>query len=319
MPVAPDPAPTTRTSDPDDLSAGPDQHDPDRTAGREVDGRRPLPGVLKRSTVSRRAALGGLGALGLTAVATACGIGGSSSASSPSSTAGASSSSSTAARPGSTGGSGSTGGGVAGGSPGTTAAGSTAACTLTPEQTEGPYYLDIDQVRRDITEGKPGTPLELTIQVLDQDGCTPRRDAAVDIWHCDAMGDYSGVNDDVQQGSPTFLRGTQVTDADGKVTFTTIYPGFYQGRAVHIHVKIHPTKTSQVTTQLYFPDDLSRTVFAAAPYSSHRGTITPNARDGIYRDGGRQLTLAPTKRGDGYQASFVAAVGASSGGGSSRL
>ena len=313
-PISPatDDQPDPRGADPSTVPA------PDPTTEAEHDPRPPLPGALRRSTVSRRAALGGLSALGLSAVAAACGVGGSPSASSPSSTAG-SSSSSTTGRPGATGGSGSTGGGVAGGSPGTTAAGSTAACTLTPEQTEGPYYLDIDQVRRDITEGKPGTPLELTIQVLDQDGCTPLRDAAVDIWHCDAMGDYSGVNDDIQQGSPTFLRGTQVTDADGKVTFTTIYPGFYQGRAVHIHVKIHPTKASQVTTQLYFPDDLSRTVFAAAPYSSHRGSITPNAQDGIYRDGGRQLTLAPTKAGDGYQASFVAAVGAASGGSSSRL
>ena len=318
MPAAPDPVPTTRTDDPD-VRPGPDQPATARATGPEVDGRRPLPGVLRRSTVSRRAALGGLGALGLTAVATACGVGGSSSASSPSSTAGASSSSSTTARSGSSGGTGSTGGGVAGGSPGTTAAGSTAACTLTPEQTEGPYYLDLDLVRRDITEGKAGTPLERTIQVLAEDGCTPMRDAAVDIWHCDAMGDYSGVNDDIQQGSPTFLRGTQVTDGDGKVTFATIYPGFYQGRAVHIHVKIHPTKTSEVTTQLYFPDDLSRTVYAAAPYSAHRGTITPNARDGIYRDGGSKLTLSPTKSGDGYQATFVAAVGGSSGGGASRL
>ena len=76
------------------------------------------------------------------------------------------------------------------------------------------------------------------------------------------------------------------TDTNGQVRFTTIYPGFYQGRAVHIHVKIHPTKTSQVTTQLYFPDELSRTVFTAAQYSAHRGTFTPNAQDGIYRDGG---------------------------------
>jgi protocatechuate 3,4-dioxygenase beta subunit len=280
----------------------------------------PVPAAVRRSTVSRRAALGGMGALGLSAVAAACGAGGSSSSSGSAagsgsatsgSTGGAGTSPSTSAAT-AAGGSATTGGAAASGG-----SASPAACTLTPEQTEGPYYLDIDMVRRDITEGKPGTPLELEVQVLDSDGCTPRRDVAVDIWHCDAGGDYSGVSDEIQSGSDTFLRGTQVTDGDGKVTFATIWPGFYPGRAVHIHMKVHPTSTSEVTTQLYFPDGANAEVFTAAPYSSHQGTVTTNARDGIYGDGGSQLTLSPTRQGDGYRATFVAAVGDTGSGSSS--
>jgi protocatechuate 3,4-dioxygenase beta subunit len=110
-------------------------------------------------------------------------------------------------------------------------------CVLAPEQTEGPYYLPGDKLRRNVTEGKPGVPLTLKLTVLDASTCKPIKGAAVDIWHCDAGGIYSGTS---QQGAEklTFLRGIQKTDAKGLATFKTIYPGWYQGRTVHIHVRV---------------------------------------------------------------------------------
>lgn len=120
-------------------------------------------------------------------------------------------------------------------------------CLLTPEMTEGPYYLDTDLLREDVTEGTPGLPLRLQVLVADSQACTPLTNAAVDIWHCDAQGFYSGVNARPGGGagespavdSGTFLRGIQLTGEDGVAAFTTIYPGWYTGRTVHIHMKVH--------------------------------------------------------------------------------
>ncbi len=124
-------------------------------------------------------------------------------------------------------------------------------CVLTPELTEGPFYLDLDQVRSDITEGRPGVPLALRVTVVDADSCEPIKDAAVDVWHCDAEGVYSGVQGD----DGTFLRGIQMTDASGVATFQTVYPGWYTGRAVHIHLKVHLGGTETFTGQLFFEDE----------------------------------------------------------------
>src|SRR4029450_6300067 len=104
---------------------------------------------------------------------------------------------------------------------------------LAPELTEGPYYVDDAAVRRNIKRGKTGVPLRLRLRVLDVSSCKPIRGAAVDIWHCDALGVYSGVQGD----SDDFLRGVQRTNATGWAEFRTVYPGWYRGRAVHIHVK----------------------------------------------------------------------------------
>ena len=136
-----------------------------------------------------------------------------------------------------------------------------AACVLTPEMTEGPYFVDGDAVRSDITEGRPGTPLTLKLRVVDARGCTPVEGAAVDVWHADAGGNYSAFGSSASDS--TFLRGIQRTDADGAVTFETIYPGWYQGRAVHIHVKVAVDGTEVHTGQLFFDDDASERVFAA--------------------------------------------------------
>jgi protocatechuate 3,4-dioxygenase beta subunit len=149
---------------------------------------------------------------------------------------------------------------------------------LTPELTEGPYYLDLDFVRKDITEGRPGLPFELELTVVDADSCEPIRDAAVDVWHCDAGGRYSGVEGD----SSTFLRGIQLTDADGVARFRTIFPGWYPGRAVHIHVKVYLGDTETFTGQLFFDDATLDSVYAAEPYAARGPADVTNESDGIY-------------------------------------
>lgn len=161
-------------------------------------------------------------------------------------------------------------------------------CLLSPETTEGPFYVDPRLVRRDITEGRPGVPLALTLQVVDSD-CRPVPEARVDVWHCDAVGDYSGVR---QPGGSdttgeTYLRGTQFTDAEGVARFATIWPGWYRGRTPHVHFKVFLDARTVLTSQMFFPDARSAAVYRAAqPYTSRGAPDTPNARDGIARRAG---------------------------------
>ena len=140
-------------------------------------------------------------------------------------------------------------------------------CVLAPEPTEGPFYLDDQKVRRNITEGKPGVPLTLRLKVVDVSTCRAIRNAAVDIWHCDAAGAYSGVPGG---GSGEFLRGIQRADAKGVAVFRTIYPGWYPGRTLHIHVMVHIGGNVVHTGQLYFPDSLTDAVYRRAPYRGDR-------------------------------------------------
>jgi protocatechuate 3,4-dioxygenase beta subunit len=170
-------------------------------------------------------------------------------------------------------------------------------CILSPELTEGPFYIDLDLVRRDITEGRPGTALELVVKVVDGESCDAIEDAAVDIWHCDADGVYSGVQGD----SGTFLRGIQMTDADGDAGFQTIFPGWYSGRAVHIHVKAHLGGTDSYTGQLFFDDAVTEAVYEAEPYNMRPGPDTPNEADGIFGQGGDQTVVNLSPTGDGYR------------------
>src|SRR5436305_14783301 len=146
---------------------------------------------------------------------------------------------------------------LAGGAEGGNAAIETGAaqCVLTPELTEGPYYIAGEKVRRDIRDGHPGTLLALRLTVLNAATCKPINGAAVDIWHADAAGDYSGFG--AGAGSRTFMRGIQRTDKNGVAIFTTVYPGWYQGRAVHIHVKVHVGGAVVHTGQLFFSDTLT--------------------------------------------------------------
>ena len=180
-------------------------------------------------------------------------------------------------------------------------------CVLTPELTEGPYYVDGEALRRDITEGKPGTALLLNLKVLNARTCKLIRDAMVEIWHCDAGGVYSGAV--ANNPGTNFLRGGQKTNANGIAQLKTIYPGWYQGRAVHIHVKVHVKGRVVHTGQLFFPAAVSQAVYAHAPYRTH-GTSpdTSNAQDAIYRNGGAKGMLALKRTSSGYTGAITMGV-----------
>jgi len=165
----------------------------------------------------------------------------------------------------------------------------TVSCILTPEQTEGPYYIAGEKLRRNITDGRPGTPLVLRAFVVDATTCRPIRNAAVDIWHADAGGVYSGFGDGAS--SRTFMRGIQRTNAKGLAQFRTVYPGWYQGRTVHIHVKVHVGGSVVHTGQLYFPDSVTDAVYGRAPYSSRPNRDVRNATDSVYRNGGSKSVV----------------------------
>jgi protocatechuate 3,4-dioxygenase beta subunit len=173
------------------------------------------------------------------------------------------------------------------GTPSTTAP----SCVLMPELTEGPYYLDLDLLRSDITEGRPGLPLDLRVDVVDARSCEPIEGAAVDVWHCDAGGAYSGVRG--SEGE-TFCRGVQMTDASGTAAFRTVFPGWYAGRAVHIHVKVAADGDQVHTGQLFFDPDTLSDVYSAEPYVARGEPDVPNESDGIYRESGGVTVVAVT-------------------------
>jgi protocatechuate 3,4-dioxygenase beta subunit len=179
-------------------------------------------------------------------------------------------------------------------------------CTLTPEMTEGPYYLSGEPTRRDITEGSAGTPMQLTFTVVDIDGCAVLPDASVEIWHADAGGNYSDFGS--AASSRTFLRGAQTTAGDGRATFKTIYPGWYQGRATHIHIKVHTGGNVVHTGQLFFDEAMNSAVYANSPYNAHSGTRTLNSQDGIYSSGGAQSLATVTNSGSTYVATATLGV-----------
>ena len=140
-------------------------------------------------------------------------------------------------------------------------------CVLTPEATEGPFYFDPKLVRSDITEGKQGALLLLTVQIVEAKDCAPLQDTRVDVWHADALGLYSGYAR-LETGSAkgqTFLRGTQFTGTEGEVHFNTIYLGWYPGRTPHIHFKVFIDNRNVITGQLYFPEHITEHVYAASP------------------------------------------------------
>lgn len=190
-------------------------------------------------------------------------------------------------------------------------------CLARPEQTEGPYFVDERlhrmDIRSDPTNGKVtvGTPFTLTFQVsrLHAGDCRPLSDAQVDIWHCNARGIYSDVQDPgFDTSGQKFLRGYQMTDARGEARLITIYPGWYPIRTVHIHFKIRTApivrRQYEFTSQLYFPDDLTDRVHAVLPYSSMGLRRVRNRQDFIFQNGGDRLMLEPTPMSDGYAATF---------------
>jgi protocatechuate 3,4-dioxygenase beta subunit len=179
-------------------------------------------------------------------------------------------------------------------------------CVLAPEQTEGPYYIDGEKVRRTITEGRPGSPLTLRATVVDASTCKPIKAAAVDVWHCDAGGTYSGFGGGA--GNRTFLRGVQRTNAKGLAIFKTIYPGWYPGRTVHIHVKVHLGGTVVHTGQLYFPDRVTDAVYRKKPYRNRPGRDIRNANDSVFRNGGKRSLVSVRKVRGGYVAAITMGV-----------
>jgi protocatechuate 3,4-dioxygenase beta subunit len=195
---------------------------------------------------------------------------------------------------------------AAAGGPAAVASGAVS-CVLTPELTEGPYYIEGEKVRRNITEGKAGVPLTLRLEVVDASTCKPIKGAAVDIWHADAVGVYSGFGSGAR--SRTFLRGIQRTDGNGIAVFKTIYPGWYPGRAVHIHLKVHVGGSVVHTGQLFFPDTLTDRVYRRAPYKRRPGRTTRNANDSIFVNGGRKSMLSlRADGGRGYVGSITMGV-----------
>lgn len=198
------------------------------------------------------------------------------------------------------------------------------ACLITPEQTEGPYFVDErlnrSDIRLDPSDGKltAGIPLKLDLSVsgVTQGQCQALEKAVIDIWHCNSQGIYSDVRDpSFSTVGKQFLRGYQVTDNNGKASFLTIYPGWYPGRAVHIHFKVRTQlangKVKTFTSQLYFDDHITDQVFQAPIYAKHGERHPRNDRDGIFgwHDSGQQLLLKPSLQKDGsYQASYSIGV-----------
>ena len=178
-------------------------------------------------------------------------------------------------------------------SPTSTTGGSTSsACAVTPSETEGPYPDRLGMInsqaffRRDITEGRPGLALSLVLTFVNTNqNCQPLPNAAVEVWQCDASGNYSEYAQPGYDGTgQTFLRGLQTTDANGQVTFTTIYPGWYQGRATHIHIEVVRNGSSVKVTQIAFPESTNTAVYATGVYAGRGSNPTANTADDIFRD-----------------------------------
>jgi len=186
-----------------------------------------------------------------------------------------------------------------------------AQCVVTPALTEGPYFVDEMLNRSDIRSdpatgaARPGVPLDLTLALsqVGASGCGPLAGALVDMWHCDALGVYSDVSAQRSVGQQ-FLRGYQISDAGGNVRFTTIYPGWYQGRAVHIHFKVRTNpagaRGTEFTSQPFFDEALTDQVHAQAPYSQKGRRDTLITADGIFRSGGTTLLVPLAASGGGY-------------------
>jgi protocatechuate 3,4-dioxygenase beta subunit len=223
--------------------------------------------------LSRRAALGAIGAAAA-AVAAACGD----SPTSPSTT--------------------STGG---------TTTSTNANCAITPTETIGPFPSRSDMFRSDIRENRGGTPLTLTVKVVNVNSvCAAVVGADVEIWQCDAAGDYSQYG---SQTAATFLRGIQTTNAAGEVTFTTIYPGWYQGRATHIHLEVTRSGQSIKATQIAFPESVNNAVHATGVYASRGTNPMSNQSDGIFADSLASELVTPVgSPSSGYTATFQVGV-----------
>jgi len=173
-------------------------------------------------------------------------------------------------------------------------------CTVTGSDVQGPFWLNLNLVRQDITEGSPGVPVQLFLRIQDAATCSPIEGAVVDVWQTDAAGDYSGFQSRGTQGL-TFLRGIQLTPPSGLVSFQTIYPGWYSGRTMHLHVKVTPQVGTELTTQLYFPQSVNDRVATLPPYDLQGPPPVTNGTDGFF-DAARLLKLRRDGAGNGIVA-----------------
>ena len=190
----------------------------------------------------------------------------------------------------------------------TTTTGSTnAACAVTPGETAGPYPSVVDLFRSDIRDGRTGTLLTLTVKVVNVNaGCAAVANADVEVWHCDSAGNYSEYG---TERAENYLRGIQTTNGNGEVTFTTIYPGWYQGRATHIHLEVKTGGVSRKITQIAFPESTNNTVYRTGVYASRGSNPTSNLSDGIFADSLSSELVTPS--GDptvGYSAGCQVAI-----------
>lgn len=181
-------------------------------------------------------------------------------------------------------------------------------CTLQPRLTEGPYYIDPYLLREDITEGRPGRAVNLALQVVDS-LCRPVEGLRVDIWHCDAQGRYSGFEREGTAGE-TFLRGTQPTDAQGVARFLTIFPGWYPGRAPHVHFKVFPDERRELTSQIFFDDARASAIYEGDPAYARSGErSTFNRNDALAQKAG-PAARARLREVDGIlQSALVVGIG----------
>ena len=208
--------------------------------------------------------------------------------------------------------------------PGTTAAstaafGTAGSCVLIPEETEGPYALDLSgdepMFRSEITEGHAGVPLSMTLALVDANAdCVPVSGARVDLWHCDAEGSYSGFS---QPGNDTtgetFCRGIQLTDENGQVTFQTVYPGWYQGRITHVHFQVFLDSGLAATSQIAFPEEVTAAVYAVDPYAAKgpNTSVTSFAQDMVFADGTQyQMASMTGDPSSGYTATLLVGIAA---------
>jgi protocatechuate 3,4-dioxygenase beta subunit len=259
--------------------------------------------------ISRRSLLSGLGSLGFVLLASSC----SSKQEAEGYDASTGGSSGDASAVTGEGGSSSTGGAApaAGGSSGN------ATCQVTPEETAGPYPDKIGMLgdskyfRSDITEGRTGVPLTLTLTISNTNGgCAPLANANIEIWHCDADGNYSEYTQPGYDGTgETFLRGVQTTDANGEVTFKTIYPGWYQGRVTHIHFQVYVSGKPIKTSQIAFDESITSTVYDTSDYVSHGQSPMTNAQDMVFSDGDEyELAELTGDTSKGYAATLAVGV-----------
>ena len=191
------------------------------------------------------------------------------------------------------------------------------ACILTPQAEEGPYYIDPKLARTDIRDGKVGVPLTLRLRVIEAGPCSALSGARVDIWHCDARGIYSafpgqGDSHKIDTSSATFLRGTQMTDKSGWAEFTTIYPGWYPGRATHIHFKIFTDEKTVLVGQTFFPEALNEFIYTNVPdYTGRkreRAVLNVNDNVVVEADPGRLAFCAVKEERERYVASLTLGI-----------